>query len=158
MLCSSQNKLPLVLQTIKSGASASKWLDWKSKLSTLLVARSWASSLTSSVSFMKWGQQKHLLHGTWHVGSAQYVGSCGKDGTSAWNTLLQASQPLGHLTHSYTPAHLSWDVSSFPDPSDSFLSHTVCSLGVLFLPGSTVRSWVPGKQSHPDIVGEAWVC
>lgn len=95
------------ISVVKSGASASDWLDRKSQLSTLLVVCSWASSLTSSVSFLQWGQQKHLLHRTWQVGSAQYVGSCSKDGTSAWNTLLQASQPLGDLTHTYTHAHLS---------------------------------------------------
>lgn len=76
------------------------------------------------------------------------------DGSSAWNTLLQAPQPLCHLTAITSQLRC----RSLPcSPRLVYITHRL-------FPGGTspsrkpFRSWVPRRPSHPYVIGEAWVC
>ena len=114
------------------------------------------------LSFIKWGQQKCLLYSAWHTGGAQYVSVaavmmvplCLEHGTAG---SLAPLSPDPLLCPHPIPAMLLPCLLSQMSP-DEFPSHTVYSLRVCLLPGSTVRCWAPRKPSHPDAAGETGAC
>lgn len=90
------------------------------------------SHLTSSISFLKQGQQKPLPCNTRHVGSAPYASYCWNEGSSACNRLLQPPQPLCHLSPSFTPIPSQLRCCSLPC-SPRLVSITHCLFPIISL-------------------------
>lgn len=112
-----------------------------------------AQPLTSCTTLGKSFNFFHTLHkmGTTEVPALQHpacrqcsicVSYCCDDGSSAWNTLQQAPQPLCHLTHSYTPIMSQPRCRSLPgSPRSVYITRCL-------FPRGTSPSW-----KHSQVLG-----